>query len=201
MFFCSSPTIAPVLLSPQLLLQAYSSGSFPMADPEEDNQIYWHTPVMRGIIPLDERFRVSKNLRRLYKQQRFSIYINRNFETVIRKCQNLRIQDTWISDEIIEAYIGLHEQGFAHSFESYQEGKLVGGLYGVSIGKAFFGESMFHTVTDASKICLVYLVEFLRDHDFKLLDTQYLNPHIEQFGAYEIPHDEYMKILKDAIHI
>ena len=172
-----------------------------MADPEEDNQIYWHTPVMRGIIPLDERFRVSKNLRRLYKQQRFSIYINRNFETVIRKCQNLRIQDTWISDEIIEAYIGLHEQGFAHSFEAYQEGKLVGGLYGVSIGKAFFGESMFHTVTDASKICLVYLVEFLRDHDFKLLDTQYLNPHIEQFGAYEIPHDEYMKILKDAIFI
>ena len=201
MFFCSSPTFAPVLLSPQLLLQAYSSGSFPMADPEEDNQIYWHTPVMRGIIPLDERFRVSKNLRRLYKQQRFSIYINRNFETVIRKCQNLRIQDTWISDEIIEAYIGLHEQGFAHSFEAYQEGKLVGGLYGVSIGKAFFGESMFHTVTDASKICLVYLVEFLRDHDFKLLDTQYLNPHIEQFGAYEIPHDEYMKILKDAILI
>ena len=201
MFFCSSPTFAPVLLSPQLLLQAYSSGSFPMADPEEDNQIYWHTPVMRGIIPLNERFRVSKNLRRLYKQQRFSIYINRNFETVIRKCQNLRIQDTWISDEIIEAYIGLHEQGFAHSFEAYQEGKLVGGLYGVSIGKAFFGESMFHTVTDASKICLVYLVEFLRDHDFKLLDTQYLNPHIEQFGAYEIPHDEYMKILKDAILI
>jgi len=201
MFFCSSPTFAPVLLSPQLLLQAYSSGSFPMADPEEDDQIYWHTPVMRGIIPLDERFRVSKNLRRLYKQQRFSIYINRNFETVIRKCQNLRSQDTWISDEIVEAYIGLHEQGFAHSFEAYQEGQLVGGLYGVSIGKAFFGESMFHTVTDASKICLVYLVEFLRDHDFKLLDTQYLNPHIEQFGAYEIPHKEYMKVLKDAISI
>jgi len=201
MFFCSSPTFAPVLLSPQLLLQAYSSGSFPMADPEEDDQIYWHTPVMRGIIPLDERFRVSKNLRRLYKQQRFSIYINRNFETVIRKCQNLRSQDTWISDEIVEAYIGLHEQGFAHSFEAYKEGQLVGGLYGVSIGKAFFGESMFHTVTDASKICLVYLVEFLRDHDFKLLDTQYLNPHIEQFGAYEIPHKEYMKVLKDAISI
>ena len=201
MFFCSSPTFAPVLLSPQLLLQAYSSGSFPMADPEEDDQIYWHTPVMRGIIPLDERFRVSKNLRRLYKQQRFSIYINRNFETVIRKCQNLRSQDTWISDEIVEAYIGLHEQGFAHSFEAYKEGQLVGGLYGVSIGKAFFGESMFHTVTDASKICLVYLVDFLRDHDFKLLDTQYLNPHIEQFGAYEIPHKEYMKVLKDAISI
>jgi leucyl/phenylalanyl-tRNA---protein transferase len=199
MFFCSSPTFAPVLLSPQLLLQAYTSGSFPMADPEEDNQIYWHTPVMRGIIPLDERFHVSKNLMRLYRKKTFSVYINRNFETVIRKCQELRSDDTWISEEIVDAYLGLHEHGYAHSFEAYQNGELVGGLYGVSIGKAFFGESMFHTVTDASKICLVYLVEFLRDNDFQLLDTQYLNPHIEQFGAYEIPLKEYMRLLNKAL--
>ena len=199
MFFCSSPTLTPVLLSPQLLLQAYTSGSFPMADPEEDNQIYWHTPVMRGIIPLDERFHVSKNLKRLYRKKTFSVYINRNFETVIRKCQELRSDDTWISEEIVDAYLGLHEHGYAHSFEAYQNGELVGGLYGVSIGKAFFGESMFHTVTDASKICLVYLVEFLRDNDFQLLDTQYLNPHIMQFGAYESPHKEYMRLLNKAI--
>ncbi len=199
MFFSSSPTFAVVLLSPQLLIQAYSSGSFPMADPEEDNQIYWHTPVMRGIIPLDDRFHVSKNLQRLYRKNTFSIYVNRNFEAVLRQCQSLRADDTWISEEIVNAYLGLHEMGFAHSFEAYQNGELVGGLYGVSIGKAFFGESMFHTVTDASKICLVYLVEFLRDHDFQLLDTQYLNPHIVQFGAYEIPHKEYMRLLNKAI--
>ena len=170
-----------------------------MADPEEDNQIYWHTPVMRGIIPLDDRFHVSKNLQRLYRKNTFSIYVNRNFEAVLRQCQSLRADDTWISEEIINAYLGLNEMGFAHSFEAYQNGELVGGLYGVSIGKAFFGESMFHTVTDASKICLVYLVEFLRDHDFQLLDTQYLNPHIVQFGACEIPHKEYMKLLNKAI--
>ena len=170
-----------------------------MADPDEDNQIYWHTPQMRGIIPLDDRFKVSKNLKRLYKQDKFDLYINRNFDQVINYCQSLRQDDTWISDEILEAYKQLHEGGFAHSFEVYEEGKLVGGLYGVSIGKAFFGESMFHLVTDASKIALVFLVEFLREHDFLLLDTQYLNPHIAQFGAYEITHQEYVKLLRRAI--
>ena len=170
-----------------------------MADPDEDNQIYWHTPQMRGIIPLDDRFKVSKNLKRLYKQDKFDLYINRNFDQVINYCQSLRQDDTWISEEILEAYKQLHEGGFAHSFEVYEEGKLVGGLYGVSIGKAFFGESMFHLVTDASKIALVFLVEFLREHDFLLLDTQYLNPHIAQFGAYEITHQEYVKLLRRAI--
>ena len=170
-----------------------------MADLDEDNQIYWHTPQIRGIIPLDERFKVSKNLRRLYKSNKFDLYINRNFEGVIRKCSDLRANDTWISEEIIDAYIGLHQEGFAHSFEAYIDGELVGGLYGVSIRKAFFGESMFHTVTDASKVALVFLVEFLREKNFKLLDTQYLNPHIAQFGAYEIPHQEYLKLLELAI--
>lgn len=197
--FRSCPTFAIVFLSPQLLIQAYLSGSFPMADPDEDNQIYWHTPQIRGIIPLDERFKVSKNLRRLYKSNKFDLFINRDFEGVIRKCSELRQDDTWISEEIIDAYTALHHEGFAHSFEAYLNGELVGGLYGVSIRKAFFGESMFHTVTDASKIALVFLVEFLRERKFKLLDTQYLNPHIAQFGAYEIPHQEYLKLLEQAI--
>lgn len=170
-----------------------------MADPEEDNQIYWHTPKMRGIIPLDSRFKVSKNLKRLYNKKNFDIQINRNFEQVIRTCAELRSDDTWISEEIIDAYLGLHEEGFAHSFEAYKDGELVGGLYGVSIRKAFFGESMFHKVTDASKICLVFLVEFLRENDFLLLDTQYLNPHIAQFGAYEITHEEYLEKLEFAL--
>ncbi|MEC8693305.1 MAG: leucyl/phenylalanyl-tRNA--protein transferase [Bacteroidota bacterium] len=186
-------------LKPEILIQAYASGAFPMADPEEDNQIYWHTPQMRGVIPLDDRFKISKNLMRLYKKDKFDLYINRNFHQVIDYCRSLRENDTWISDEILDAYKQLHEGGFAHSFEVYEEGKLVGGLYGVSIGKAFFGESMFHLVTDASKIALVFLVEFLREHDFLLLDTQYLNPHIAQFGAYEITHQEYVKLLRRAI--
>ncbi|MGB1094242.1 MAG: leucyl/phenylalanyl-tRNA--protein transferase [Bacteroidia bacterium] len=188
-----------MLLTPEILIQAYASGAFPMADPEEDNQIYWHTPQMRGVIPLDDRFKVSKNLKRLYKKDKFDLYINRNFDQVIDYCRSLREDDTWISDEILDAYKQLHEGGFAHSFEVYEEGNLVGGLYGVSIGKAFFGESMFHLVTDASKIALVFLVEFLREHDFLLLDTQYLNPHIAQFGAYEITHQEYVKLLRRAI--
>lgn len=188
-----------MLLTPEILIQAYSSGAFPMADPEEDNQIYWHTPQMRGVIPLDDRFKVSKNLKRLYKKDKFDLYINRNFDQVIDYCRSLREDETWISDEIIDAYKQLHEGGFAHSFEVYEKGKLVGGLYGVSIGKAFFGESMFHLVTDASKIALVFLVEFLREHNFLLLDTQYLNPHIAQFGAYEITHQEYIKLLRRAI--
>ena len=188
-----------MLLTPEILIQAYSSGAFPMADPEEDNQIYWHTPQMRGVIPLDDRFKVSKNLKRLYKKDKFDLYINRNFDQVIDYCRSLREDETWISDEILDAYKQLHEGGFAHSFEVYEKGKLVGGLYGVSIGKAFFGESMFHLVTDASKIALVFLVEFLREHNFLLLDTQYLNPHIAQFGAYEITHQEYIKLLRRAI--
>ncbi len=172
-----------------------------MADPDEDNRIYWHTPPVRGIIPLDNRFHIPKNLKRLYKSNKFDLYINRNFEQVIHKCAELRSDDTWISPEIMDAYIDLHREGFAHSFEAYYNGKLVGGLYGVSIRKAFFGESMFHEMTDASKICLVFLVEFLREQKFQLLDTQYLNPHIAQFGAYEIPHEDYLILLEKAITI
>jgi leucyl/phenylalanyl-tRNA--protein transferase len=180
------------MLSPELLIQAYLSGSFPMADPDEDNQIFWHTPEQRGLIPLDHRFKVPKNLARLYRKGVFETSINRDFEAVIRQCAALRPGDTWISEEIIEAYCELNRIGLAHSFEVWQNDQLVGGLYGVALGKVFCGESMFHTVTDASKIALVFLVEFLREQKFELLDTQYLNPHLLQFGAYEVSQEFYM---------
>jgi leucyl/phenylalanyl-tRNA--protein transferase len=188
-----------MILSSELLLQAYMSGAFPMAHPEQDNAIYWHTPAVRGIIPLDERFIVPKNLQRLYRQNKFDLYINRAFGEVIQNCAALRYNDTWISDEIVDSYTSLHENGFAHSFEAWQDGELVGGLYGVSIGKAFFGESMFFKVRDASKVALIFLVEFLREQKFQLLDTQYLNPHLVQFGAYEVSHEVYMEMLEKAI--
>jgi leucyl/phenylalanyl-tRNA--protein transferase len=186
-------------LSPEMLVQAYASGAFPMADPEEGGAIYWHIPERRGIIPLDERFSPSKNLMRLYRKEPFELRINRDFEQVIRTCAELRADDTWISEEIIQAYCELNRLGLAHSFEAWDGDELVGGLYGVSLRRAFFGESMFHKRTDASKLCLVFLVEFLREQGFELLDSQYLNSHIAQFGAYEVEHSEFMFLLEQAL--
>ncbi len=188
-----------MFLTPEILLQAYMAGAFPMAHPDSGNAIYWHTPAVRGVIPLDHGFQVPKNLARLYRQNKFDLHVNKDFESVIHNCAALRSDDTWISDEIIDAYIALHHKGFAHSFETWQNGELVGGLYGVAIGHAFFGESMFFKVRDASKIALVFLVETLRRNNYKLLDTQYLNPHLLQFGAYEISHEMYMKELEAAV--
>jgi leucyl/phenylalanyl-tRNA--protein transferase len=188
------------VISVELLVQAYLSGSFPMADPEEGNQIYWHTPETRGLIPLDDAFKVPKNLMRLYKKEKFELTINRAFHEVIEQCSLLRQGDTWISEEIIDVYTEMHKLGLAHSFEVWLDGELVGGLYGVAIGKAFFGESMFHKVTDASKIALVFLVEFLKEQNFQLLDCQYLNPHLLQFGAYEVTQEDYLLRLQEVIH-
>ncbi len=188
------------MISVELLVQAYLSGSFPMADPDEGDQIYWHTPETRGLIPLDDTFRVPKNLMRLYKKEKFELSINRAFPEVINQCSLLRKGDTWISEEIIDVYTQMHKLGLAHSFEVWLDGALVGGLYGVAIGKAFFGESMFHTVTDASKIALVFLVEFLKEQNFQLLDCQYLNPHLLQFGAYEVTQEEFLSRLQEIIH-
>jgi leucyl/phenylalanyl-tRNA--protein transferase len=188
------------VISVELLVQAYLSGSFPMADPDEGDQIYWHTPETRGLIPLDDTFRVPKNLMRLYKKEKFELSINRAFPEVINQCSLLRQGDTWISEEIIDVYTQMHKLGLAHSFEVWLDGALVGGLYGVAIGKAFFGESMFHTVTDASKIALVFLVEFLKEQNFQLLDCQYLNPHLLQFGAYEVTQEEFLSRLQEIIH-
>jgi leucyl/phenylalanyl-tRNA--protein transferase len=188
------------VISVELLVQAYLSGSFPMADPEEGNQIYWHTPETRGLIPLDDTFKVPKNLMRLYKKEKFELTINRAFLEVIEQCSLLRQGDTWISEEIIDVYTEMHKLGLAHSFEVWLDGDLVGGLYGIAIGKAFFGESMFHKVTDASKIALVFLVEFLKEQNFQLLDCQYLNPHLLQFGAYEVTQEDYLLRLQEVIH-
>jgi leucyl/phenylalanyl-tRNA--protein transferase len=188
------------VISVELLVQAYLSGSFPMADPDEGDQIYWHTPETRGLIPLDDKFRVPKNLMRLYKKEKFELTINRAFPEVIEQCALLRQGDTWISEEIIDVYTEMHKLGLAHSFEVWLDGALVGGLYGVAIGKAFFGESMFQKVTDTSKIALVFLVEFLKEQNFQLLDCQYLNPHLLQFGAYEVTQEEYLLRLQGVIH-
>lgn len=188
------------MISVELLVQAYLSGSFPMADPDEGDQIYWHTPETRGLIPLDDTFKVPKNLMRLYRKEKFELTINRAFPEVIEQCSLLRQGDTWISEEIIAVYTEMHKLGLAHSFEVWLDGALVGGLYGVAIGKAFFGESMFHKVTDASKIALVFLVEFLKEQNFQLLDCQYLNPHLLQFGAYEVTQEEFLSRLQEIIH-
>mgnify|MGYP002379937160 FL=1 len=188
------------MISVELLVQAYLSGSFPMADPDEGDQIYWHTPETRGLIPLDDTFRVPKNLMRLYKKEKFEMTINRAFPEVIEQCALLRQGDTWISEEIIDVYTEMHKLGLAHSFEVWLDGALVGGLYGVAIGKAFFGESMFQKVTDKSKIALVFLVALLKEQNFQLLDCQYLNPHLLQFGAYEVTQEEYLLRLQGVIH-
>ena len=184
------------MIDPAELIYAYSQGYFPMALPEEKNEIYWFKPDQRGIIPLDQ-FHLSKNLKRLYQKNKFELKINGDFEGTIRACAER--DDTWISEDIINSYTKLNELGYAFSFEAWLDNKLVGGLYGVSIGRAFFGESMFHKVTDASKIALVFLVDHLIKHDYSLLDTQYINSHLIQFGAIEIPNDEYEKLLEVAL--
>ena len=184
------------MLDPAELLYAYSQGYFPMAVPEDDNEIFWFKPDMRGIIPL-ETFHVSKNLKRLYKRGHFKLRINGDFEGTMRGCAAR--EDTWISEDIIASYCKLNEMGYGFSFETWREGQLVGGLYGVAIGKVFFGESMFHKETDASKIALVFLVEFLKENDFRLLDTQYINDHLLQFGAKEVPNEEYEEMLAQAL--
>ena len=184
------------MIPPQLLLQGYRLGVFPMAMP--DGTIEWFSPDPRAIMPLD-RFRVPHALRRLVRKKVFQIKIDHRFSDVIRACAKRR--DTWINREIIESYEALHELGYAHSIEAWTENKLAGGLYGVAIGGAFFGESMFHRVTDASKVALVALVEHLREKKFALLDTQWTTPHLEQFGAIEISREQYLKSLRRAIEL
>ena len=185
------------MLEPELLLTAYCKGIFPMAV-NKRGDIGWFSPDPRAIIPLNERFHVAHGLRRVLKKNSFEITTNRDFETVIHECGK-RHGDTWISDKIIESYCNLHRLGFAHSIETWLGGKLVGGLYGVHIGGAFFGESMFHRATDASKVALVALVERLRSGSFILLDTQWQTPHLAQFGTTEIPRHEYLQLLKQAV--
>lgn len=168
------------MLTAHQVLEGYTQGIFPMADPDENNTIYWFEPKIRGVIdPLT--FHAPKNLRRKYRQAPFELKINGDFEACIRACANR--SETWISEEIIDLYCALHKMGYANSFEAWQDGQMVGGLYGVALGRIFFGESMFHTVTDASKISLMFLVEWLLANGFLMLDCQFITSHLAQFGA------------------
>ncbi|HWB16892.1 MAG TPA: leucyl/phenylalanyl-tRNA--protein transferase [Vicinamibacterales bacterium] len=185
------------MIDPVLLVAAYRQGVFPMA--VEDGAIAWFSPDPRGVIPL-ETFHVPSRLARVVRRGTFEIRIDHDFERVIRACADRGDDDgTWISEDIVEAYVELARLGLAHSVEAWQDEQLAGGLYGVHLGGAFFGESMFHRVTDASKVALVALVERLRARGFTLLDTQWITPHLEQFGAVEIPRAEYVRRLEDAI--
>jgi leucyl/phenylalanyl-tRNA---protein transferase len=189
------------MLPVELLVSAYASGWFPMAVAEGD--IRWFSPDPRGIIPLDS-FHHSRRLARVARRGTFRIEIDKSFEAVIRACaiaERDGDDGTWIDQEIYESYCALHETGYAHSVEAWHNGALVGGLYGVALGGAFFGESMFHTVTDASKIALVALVSRLRERGFTLLDTQWTTPHLEQFGAIEIPRARYLVMLSQALEL
>jgi leucyl/phenylalanyl-tRNA--protein transferase len=184
------------MIDPEVLLQGYRLGVFPMA--MADGAIEWFSPDPRAILPL-KGFHVPHTLERSVRKKEFEIRINVSFTEVMRECA--RRPETWINDEIIASYTRLHQLGCAHSVESWQNGRLAGGLYGVSIGGAFFGESMFHHVREASKVALFGLVEQLRQRRFVLLDTQWLTPHLEQFGAIEIPRSDYLHLLTTAINL
>lgn len=188
-------------LTPEILIRAYTQGYFPMAESRHDPNIYWFHPEKRGIIPLDE-FHVPRSLKKLLREQRYEVRFDGAFEEVIRACAepNQLRKDSWINDTIINLYIGLWELGFAHSVECWRDGELKGGLYGVSLGGAFFGESMFSRESGASKVALVHLVERLREAGYQLLDTQYINPHLLQFGAVEIRRDDYLALLEKALN-
>lgn len=186
-----------VKLTPEIILQAYRAGIFPMSPHRDSKDIHWYDPPLRGIMPI-AKMHVAKKLQRTIKKHPYKITFDTAFESVMRGCADVR-PDTWINDDIINLYTALHKQGYAHSAEAWQEGKLVGGVYGLAIGGAFFGESMFSIATDASKIALVYLVARLWKQGFELFDTQFTNEHIKQFGVYEIPRDEYHRRLRKAL--
>jgi leucyl/phenylalanyl-tRNA--protein transferase len=187
------------MLEPELVLNAYRRGIFPMAV-DHRGRIGWFSPDPRAVIPLDERFHISHGLRRVWLQKKFTITFNADFASVIHECAQ-RKEGTWISPGINKCYSQLHRLGYAHSVETRLQGKLVGGLYGVALGGAFFGESMFHRTTDASKIALVVLVERLRSSGYVLLDTQWTTPHLQQFGTFEIPRAEYLWRLEHALKL
>ncbi|HEX4105218.1 MAG TPA: leucyl/phenylalanyl-tRNA--protein transferase [Rhizomicrobium sp.] len=188
------------LLTPEILLSAYAQGLFPMAERRDDPTLYWVSPEKRGVIPLDG-FHVSTRLARTVRSNRFRVTSDKAFAEVMRACAAPAPgrDESWINDEILRLYAALHTGGHAHSVECWDGDELAGGLYGVSLGAAFFGESMFSTVRDASKVALVELVGLLRRGGFILLDTQFLTPHLARFGAYEIPREEYLVLLHQAI--
>ena len=189
-----------IRLTPEILLEAYAAGIFPMAETADDPELFWVDPNRRGILPL-EAFHVPRRLRRVLRQGRFSVRADTAFAAVMRGCAaaSETRPATWINDEIVRLYGALFERGAAHSVECWREGELVGGLYGVSLGAVFFGESMFSRVSDASKVALVDLVARLRHGGYRLLDTQFLTPHLARFGAIEVSRARYHRLLAEAL--
>ncbi len=191
---------AHVEITPEVLLKAYACGIFPMAESADDNALYWIEPEQRGVIPLDH-FHIPARLARTVRTDRYTVAVNRDFAAVIEGCaapQPGRGR-TWINARIRNLYRKLHERGHCHSIEAYDGDELVGGLYGVCLARAFFGESMFHVSRDASKVALVHLIARLRAGGFALLDTQFVTDHLKIFGAREIPRRDYHKLLEAAL--
>lgn len=187
-------------LTPEVLLRAYAVGLFPMAEHRDDSTLYWIDPEKRGILPLN-KFHVPRRLRRTVRSDLYEVRCDTAFEDVIRACAapGPKRSESWINREIVALYTGLFEMGRAHSVETWHDGKLVGGLYGVALGAAFFGESMFSNARDASKIALVHLVARLRKGGFRLLDTQFVTEHLSQFGAVELSRAGYREKLSEAL--
>jgi len=187
-------------ITPEVLLRAYACGIFPMAESADDPTLFWVEPEMRGVIPLDG-FRISSRLARTVRSDTFTVTVDTAFKAVIAGCATPGEgrEDTWINNRIRDLYGGLHSLGHCHSVEVWQNGDLAGGLYGVNLGRAFFGESMFHRARDASKVALVHLVARLIAGGFELLDTQYVTEHLKSFGAVEIPRRRYTVLLEQAI--
>jgi leucyl/phenylalanyl-tRNA--protein transferase len=189
-------------LTPDLLLRAYTIGLFPMAETAEDPELFWVDPERRGVIPLDA-FHVPRSLRKKVRHEPFEIQVDSDFFGVLDGCAEItdKRRATWINSEIVRLYGDLHRRGFAHSVECWREGRLVGGLYGVALGGAFFGESMFSREADASKVALVHLVVRLIRGGFTLLDTQFVTPHLARFGATEISRAAYRRQLSRALDV
>lgn len=188
------------IITPQLLLRAYACGIFPMADSAEDPTLYWVEPRLRGMLPLD-RFHLPRRLERSVRSDAYEVRIDTDFDGVVEGCATPRPgrRITWINDPIRSLYGELFRTGHVHTVETWRADRLVGGLYGVALGAAFFGESMFASERDASKVALVHLVALLRGGGFRLLDTQFLTPHLAQFGAIEVARDDYVRLLDAAL--
>ncbi|MBC7906168.1 MAG: leucyl/phenylalanyl-tRNA--protein transferase [Rhodospirillaceae bacterium] len=189
-------------LTSDLLLRAYAMGIFPMARSRTDQRLYWIDPDQRGILPL-ESFHIPRSLCKTLRREVFEMRVDTAFEAVMEGCAQTTSgrPDTWINDEIVRLFVELHHLGMAHSIETWRDDKLVGGLYGLSLGAAFFGESMFSRETDASKVALVDLVARMKRAGYMLLDTQFVTDHLSRFGATEIPRHHYLKLLTGAVEM
>ncbi|GAC1335010.1 MAG: leucyl/phenylalanyl-tRNA--protein transferase [Beijerinckiaceae bacterium] len=196
-----SRALDPPPITPELVLQAYSIGLFPMAESAEKDHLFWVDPELRGIFPLD-RMIVSKSLAKAVRSDRYEIRVDTDFDAVIEGCATASPErgKTWINAPIRQLYRGLFERGHVHTLEAWMDGELAGGLYAVTLGAACFGESMFHRRRDASKVALVHLVARLRRGGYRLLDTQFITPHLASLGAIEVPRANYKRLLEAAVH-